>query len=166
MYVTETDAIIRLVVGAVLGGLIGLEREAAQKPAGLRTYMLVSLGATLFMVCSLLLGNIVAATTGDIYDPSRIASTIVQGIGFLGGGVIFAARGQVRGVTTAAGIWVAAGIGMATGAGFFMVAAASTIIALITLRVLAWLEVSGHINGTDDHESDRDDEDSDQRGRL
>lgn len=150
MYLTETDAIIRLVVGAALGGLIGLEREFALKPAGLRTYILVSLGATLFMVCSLLIGNLVASTTGDIYDPSRIASTIVQGIGFLGGGVIFAARGRVRGVTTAAGIWVAAGIGMATGAGFFLVAGVGTVIALITLRVLAWLEVDEHISDDDD----------------
>lgn len=150
MYLTETDAIIRLVVGAALGGLIGLEREFALKPAGLRTYILVSLGATLFMVCSLLIGNLVTSTTGDIYDPSRIASTIVQGIGFLGGGVIFAARGRVRGVTTAAGIWVAAGIGMATGAGFFLVAGVGTVIALITLRVLAWLEVDEHISDDDD----------------
>lgn len=163
VYLTESDAIIRLVVGAVLGGLIGLERETAQKPAGLRTYMLVSLGATLFMVCSLLLGNVVAATTGDEYDPSRIASTIVQGIGFLGGGVIFASRGQVKGVTTAAGIWVAAGIGMATGAGFFLVAGVGTVVALITLRVLAWLEVAGHNGTNDDDDADADESESRRR---
>jgi putative Mg2+ transporter-C (MgtC) family protein len=160
VFLTETDAIIRLVVGALLGGLIGLEREVAQKPAGLRTNMLVCLGATLFMVTSLLLGNLVTATTGDVYDPSRIASTIVQGIGFLGGGVIFATRGQVKGVTTAAGIWVAAGVGMATGAGFFQVAVAGTVIALITLRVLTRLEVPERNASDEDDEAPADDESS------
>ncbi len=165
VFLTETDAVIRLVIGALLGGLIGLEREFAQKPAGLRTNMLVCLGATLFMVTSLLLGNLVTATTGDVYDPSRIASTIVQGIGFLGGGVIFATRGEVKGVTTAAGIWVAAGVGMATGAGFFQVAVAGTVIALITLRVLTRLEVSDHYAIDDDDDDTADNESSGRRGR-
>lgn len=159
MQITETDAIIRLALSAVLGGVIGLEREFALKPAGLRTYMLVSLGAALFMVISLLLGTLVAP--GGQYDPGRIASTIVQGIGFLGGGVIFATRNQVKGVTTAAGIWVAAGIGMATGAGFFMLAVAGTLIALMALRAMLWLEVSGRIPGDEKETDDQDDEDDD-----
>ena len=141
MYVTEQEAVVRLVVAVVLGGAVGLERERAEKPAGLRTYILVCEGAALFMVCSLLLGNLVTGTTGDLYDPSRIASTIVQGIGFLAAGVIFASGREVRGLTTAAGIWVTAAIGLAAGAGFYLVATAATVIALVTLRWLHWLDV-------------------------
>ncbi len=140
MYLTEVDAVIRLAVAVVMGGLIGFEREKADKPAGLRTYILVCEGAALFMICSLMLGDLVAATTGNLYDPSRIASTIVQGIGFLAAGVIFASGREVKGLTTAAGVWVTAAIGMAVGAGFFIVAIAGTLIALITLRSLTWFE--------------------------
>ena len=141
MYVTEQEAVVRLVVAVILGGAVGFERERAEKPAGLRTYILVCEGAALFMVCSLLLGNLVTSTTGDLYDPSRIASTIVQGIGFLAAGVIFASGREVRGLTTAAGIWVTAAIGLAVGAGFYLVATAATVIALVTLRWLHWLDV-------------------------
>lgn len=141
MYVTEQEAVIRLAVAVILGGAVGLERERAEKPAGLRTYILVCEGAALFMVCSLLLGDLVTSTTGDLYDPSRIASTIVQGIGFLAAGVIFASGREVRGLTTAAGIWVTAAIGLAAGAGFYLVATAATGIALVTLRWLHWLDV-------------------------
>lgn len=141
MYITESDAIIRLVVAVVMGGAIGFERERAVKPAGLRTYILVCEGAALFMVSSLLLGDLVTSTTGESYDPSRIASTIVQGIGFLAAGVIFASGREVRGLTTAAGIWVTAAIGLAVGAGFFLVATTATVIALVTLRSLRWLEL-------------------------
>ena len=140
MYLTEQDAVIRLAIAALMGGAIGLEREQADKPAGLRTYILVSEGAALFMICSLLLGNLVLTTTGDDYDPSRLASTIVQGIGFLAAGVIFASGGRIKGLTTAASIWVTAAIGTAVGAGFYVVAAAATVIALITLRIMARIE--------------------------
>jgi putative Mg2+ transporter-C (MgtC) family protein len=140
VYVSELDAVIRLAVAVVMGGAIGFERETADKPAGLRTYILVCEGSALFMICSLLLGDLVTRTTGDIYDPSRIASTVVQGIGFLAAGVIFASGREIKGLTTAAGIWVTAAIGLAIGGGFFVVAAAGTVIALITLRLLAWIE--------------------------
>lgn len=142
MYLTEQDAVIRLAIAAVMGGAIGLEREQADKPAGLRTYILVCEGAALFMICSLLLGDLVSRTTDNDYDPSRIASTIVQGIGFLAAGVIFASGRRVRGLTTAAGIWVTAAIGMAIGAGFYIVAAAATLITLVTLRVMAKIDLS------------------------
>lgn len=140
IYLSEWDAAIRLVIAVLLGGLIGFERERADKPAGLRTYALVCEGAALFMICSLLLGDLVATTTGDLYDPSRIASTVVQGIGFLAAGVIFASKRQVRGLTTGAGIWVTAAIGLAVGAGFFIVAGAATLLALLTLHTVKWVE--------------------------
>lgn len=140
MYISESEAVIRLVIAVIMGGAIGFERERAEKPAGLRTYILVCEGAALFMVSSLLLGNLVTNTSGDTYDPSRIASTIVQGIGFLAAGVIFASGREVRGLTTAAGIWVTAAIGLAVGAGFYLVATAATLITVTTLRSLRWME--------------------------
>ena len=136
MYLTETDAVIRLLVAMVFGGLIGLERELAEKAAGLRTNLLVCEGAALFMVSSLLLGNSVAAAGGFGYDPSRIGSTIVQGVGVLAAGVVFASGGRVKGLTTAAGLWVTAAIGLATGVGYFLLAGVATVAALITLNVL------------------------------
>jgi len=141
IYLTEWDAAVRLLIAVILGGLIGFERERAAKPAGLRTYALVAEGAALFMICSLLIGNLVASTTGDIYDPSRIASTVVQGIGFLAAGVVFASGRQIRGLTTGAGLWVTAGIGLTVGAGFYIVAAVATILALVLLHAIKWLEV-------------------------
>lgn len=140
IYVSEWDAAIRLVVAVLLGGLIGFERELAAKPAGLRTYALVAEGAALFMICSLLLGDLVARTSGDVYDPSRIASTVVQGVGFLAAGVVFASGRHVKGLTTGAGLWVTSAIGLAVGAGFYVVAATATVLALVTLRVVKLVE--------------------------
>ncbi len=136
---SNLEAIERLGIALLVGGLLGLERERADKPAGLRTYMLVAEGAALFMICSLMLGDQQVAA-GAAYDPSRIASTVVQGIGFLAGGVIITSRRRVRGLTTAAGIWVTAAIGLLAGAGFFAIAAiatATTLVALIAVRAVA-----------------------------
>jgi putative Mg2+ transporter-C (MgtC) family protein len=132
------EAIERLGAALLAGGLLGYERERADKPAGLRTYMLVSEGAALFMICSIMLGEQRVAG-GAAYDPSRIASTVVQGIGFIAGGVILTSERRVRGLTTAAGLWVTAAIGLLAGAGFYTVAAvatAATLIALVSLRAL------------------------------
>ncbi len=111
-----------------VGAALGLERELLRKSAGIRTLMLVCEGAALFMICSVLLA-----------DPTRIASTVVQGIGFLAGGLIFTARERVRGLTTAAEVWVAAALGLLIGAGFLAIAlgaAAATLVALVVLRAL------------------------------
>ena len=132
------EAVRRLGAALLVGALLGYERERADKPAGLRTYMLVSEGAALFMILSLMLGDQRVAA-GTAYDPSRIASTVVQGIGFLAGGVILTSGRRVRGLTTAAGIWVTAAIGLLAGAGFYAIAAiatATTIVALIALRAI------------------------------
>jgi len=147
--VSETDALVRIVIAAALGATLGIEREFHDKPAGLRTYMLVAEGAALFMVGSILItqqfqggGNALSI------DPTRVASTIVSGIGFLGGGAILQSRNRVKGITTAAGIWVAAAIGLLTGAGYFVVAVGGTLIAIVTLALLAWPE--RWISGDDD----------------
>lgn len=136
---TTLETIERLGVALLIGALLGMERETADKPAGLRTYMLVTEGAALFMLCSLLLGDQMLAA-GLVYDPSRIASTVVQGIGFIAGGVILTAGRRVRGLTTAASIWVAAALGLLAGAGFYLLAAVATVATLTALLAVRTLE--------------------------
>lgn len=133
------EALGRLGLAILVGAVLGLERERLDKPAGLRTYMLVCEGAALFMIGSIMLGDQVREAGGTGYDPSRIGSTIVQGIGFLAGGVILATGEKVRGLTTAAGIWVTAAIGLLVGAGLYTIAIAgtvATVVALVGLRMI------------------------------
>jgi putative Mg2+ transporter-C (MgtC) family protein len=137
---SEVDAILRIVLALGAGAALGLEREYHEKPAGLRTYALVSEGAALFMICSILLGNDVLKTGNESYDPSRIASTVVQGIGFLAAGVIIATGLRIKYLTTAAEIWVAAAIGLMIGAGFYLVAITATVATIAFLTSFGWLE--------------------------
>ena len=125
----EYQIVIRLFVAMILGGIIGWERERRRKYAGLRTHMLVCLGSALITVAG------IYGFAGAGSDPSRLAAGIITGIGFLGGGAIFASRGEVHGLTTAASIWLAAAIGLATGTGMFIAAVASTIFAIIILEL-------------------------------
>jgi putative Mg2+ transporter-C (MgtC) family protein len=126
----EFDMVLRLVIAALLGGLIGFEREHAEKPAGLRTLLLVCMGSALFTVVSLF-------GFGDKADAARVAAGVVAGIGFLGAGTILRGDGVVIGITTAATIWGVAAIGVAVGAGLYVVAVVATVIALVALRLLA-----------------------------
>jgi len=122
----------RILLAAFLGGLVGLERDIHGRAAGLRTHLLVSLGAAVFTVLS----GWMAATgslSGAVTDPGRIAAQIVTGIGFLGAGVILKEGVSVRGLTTAACLWTAAAIGMAAGAGYPLLAVVTTAIALVSL---------------------------------
>lgn len=138
---TELDALLRIIVAVGLGAALGLERELTDKPAGLRTYMLVAEGAALFMVGSILLAQQFNPTgEGFGADPTRIPVGIVTGVGFLGGGVIFRSQDRILGITSAASIWVAAAIGLLAGAGYYITAAGGTIIGLITLAALRHLE--------------------------
>jgi putative Mg2+ transporter-C (MgtC) family protein len=127
------DLMVRLFLAAGLGAAIGVERELRQKAAGLRTNMLIALGSAVFTVVSLEL-----ARNGG--TPDRIAAQIVTGIGFLGAGSILRSGRSIHGMTTAATIWVNASVGMAAGAGLYTVAIAGTIITLIVLAVLPYLE--------------------------
>jgi putative Mg2+ transporter-C (MgtC) family protein len=127
------DLLASLLVAVLLGGAIGLERELRGKAAGLRTNILICVGAALFTQLSMA----VDATRGD---PARIAAQIVVGVGFLGAGTILHGRASVTGLTSAATIWLVAAIGMAVGAGFVYEAAGVTLLVLIVLRVLASLE--------------------------
>lgn len=138
---TDWEGLIRVALAAVLGGIIGIERELRAKDAGLRTNMLVAMGAALFTVSSIQLSEVYLSWNGSIrFDPSRIISTIVSGIGFLGGAIIFKTEERVRGVTTAASIWVVTGVGVATGAGFYVMAAGSTVLIVVVLLMVGWIE--------------------------
>ena len=123
--------ILRLALSGLLGGLIGAEREYRAKVAGVRTHLLVAVGAALMMVVS-------RYGFDGQGDPARVAAQIVSGIGFIGAGAIIVQRHAVHGLTTAAGIWVAAGIGMAVAAGLYAVAVAATALSLIGLEVFGW----------------------------
>lgn len=132
--------IMRLAVAAALGMVVGLERDYRVKEAGIRTHFLVSLGSALFMLVSQWgFEEFLAAHDGMRFDPSRIASQVVSGIGFIGAGAIILNRQIVRGLTTAASLWVVAGIGMAAGAGLFAVAGAATLFTLVGLELLVYL---------------------------
>jgi putative Mg2+ transporter-C (MgtC) family protein len=140
---SEWEGLIRLAVAAAIGGAIGFERETLDKSAGLRTHMLVCLGAAMFMVSSILLVDEFGTGPELVrVDPSRIGSTIVTGVGFLGGGIIFRNERGVRGLTTAAGLWVAAAIGMAAGAGFYITAVGGGVLTLAILTLLRRIQVA------------------------
>ena len=129
------DVAIRLVAAAALGGAIGLEREVREREAGLRTHLLVSVGAALFTLVSAYGWSdfTFSARSGVTFDPTRIAAQIVTGIGFLGAGAIIRQGLSVRGLTTAATLWLAAAIGMASGAGYWEAAVIATVGAILTL---------------------------------
>ena len=125
---------LKLVMAAVLGGIIGIEREIRDKPAGLRTNILICVGSTLFMSISTKVAQLVGG------DPTRIAAQIITGIGFLGAGAVLHSHGFVLGLTTAATIWVVAGVGMALGSGLYGVAVFVTGMSIMTLYLLASIE--------------------------
>lgn len=129
-----TELIFRLLIAAGLGAAIGLEREFRQKPAGLRTNILIAVGSALFTIVSIMIAERHGGT------PDRIAAQIVTGVGFLGGGAILRSGKSVHGMTTAATIWVNAAIGMAAGSGAYAVAATATFLTLIVLLVLPPIE--------------------------
>ncbi|MHB1168775.1 MAG: MgtC/SapB family protein [Longimicrobiales bacterium] len=136
-----TGAVLgRLFLAALLGGLIGFEREASGKPAGFRTNLLICLGAALITEISIAIAHDALVQQPGRADPGRIAAQIVSGIGFLGAGTIMQTRGSVVGLTTAATMWVVAAIGMAVGAGAFAMAGTATAITLLALRVLHRLD--------------------------
>lgn len=127
------DLLLNLVLAVVFGGVIGFERERRGKPAGLRTNVLICVGATLFTELSI-------SMAGTVGDPGRVAAQIVTGVGFLGAGTILHSRGYITGLTSAATIWLVAAIGMAIGTDAVLEAAGATFLVVVVLRVLARLE--------------------------
>lgn len=139
----ELDILVKLLLAAVAGGLVGLEREKHGRPAGLRTNLLVSVGACAMMIVSeafYVKYGMLDAESAVRFDPSRVAAQIVTGIGFLGAGVILKEGISVRGLTTAASLWVVAGLGMAFGMGYFSLGLITTVLVLISLVFLKNLD--------------------------
>lgn len=127
------DLLVRLGVSFLVGALIGLERERHQRPAGLRTHILVSMASALFAMVSIL-------AAGASNDPGRIAAQVVTGIGFLGAGTIMRHGSTIRGLTTAASLWMAAALGLAAGFGWYQGAAATGLAAFLVLTVMRLVE--------------------------
>jgi putative Mg2+ transporter-C (MgtC) family protein len=134
------ELVLRLFLAAVLGSLVGAERERLIWAAGLRTHMLVSVGACLFMIVSAFGFADILGTPHVILDPSRIAAQVVSGIGFLGAGSILLRGEVIRGLTTAASLWTVAAIGLAIGGGLYVEAVAATAIILLILAGIKPLE--------------------------
>ncbi len=141
---------LRLAFAALLGALVGVEREVRGHAAGLRTFILVSSGAALAMVVSLSVADVrTAELPGDAaassgvqvtVDPGRIAYGVMTGVGFLGAGTIIRNRGRIEGLTTAAGIWAVAAIGLAAGLGLYVITLLATLLLLVTLILLRWVD--------------------------
>lgn len=139
----EIDILIKLVLAALAGGMVGLEREKHGRPAGLRTNLLVSVGACAMMIISeafYIKYGMLDAESAFRLDPARVAAQIISGIGFLGAGVILKEGISVRGLTTAAGLWTVAGLGMAFGMGYFSLGIITTVLVLISLAFMKRLD--------------------------
>lgn len=137
------EILIRLLLSMLGGAVLGSEREVHNKPAGLRTHMMVSLGSAIFIVVSLESMRLVLAQGQSIdspVDPLRVIQGVIGGVGFLGAGAIIRSGGAVHGLTTAASIWMAAAIGVASGLGFYAIAAASAVLGLIILLLVGFTE--------------------------
>jgi putative Mg2+ transporter-C (MgtC) family protein len=141
---TPLEVLLRLGVAAAMGGVLGLEREIKDKPAGLRTHMMVALGAACFTLAAFTLER---EATGDfdvrsrlVVDPTRVVEGIIGGIGFLGAGAIIRDRGTVEGLTTAGSIWLVGAIGVAAGAGHYLLGGTAVLLAVVILFALGHLE--------------------------
>ena len=138
--VTYLAVVLRITAAFIMGGILGLERGLKQRPAGLRTHMLVGVGA-----CMIMLTNQYIYQVFGTGDPVRMGAQVVSGIGFLGAGTIVVTKhSQIRGLTTAAGLWSTAAVGLATGIGFYEAAVMGTIIIVLTLTVLSRLDSRMH----------------------
>jgi putative Mg2+ transporter-C (MgtC) family protein len=137
--ISEVQIILRILVSAFLGAVIGFERERQDQPAGLRTHMILVIGATLAMVLSVNLGYLFVHPGADA-DPARLAAQVVSGIGFLGAGAILRYGFNVKGLTTATSLWTMAIVGMAVGAGYYLIGVVTTALMLVVLALLNVIE--------------------------
>lgn len=139
-FIDNLHLTVRLLLAMLLGGLVGLEREQANHPAGLRTHILVCLGSSLIMLLSVY-GFADFVYEGNVrVDPARLATAVITGVGFLGAGTIIFTGKSIAGLTTAASLWVVAAIGLAVGAGFYFPAIVTTLLVIINLTVFNKLE--------------------------
>lgn len=134
--ISLAEVLLRMTLAAGLGALVGWDREARHKAAGVRTHMLVSLGAAVFILAALEMVQLAGGEGNGRADPSRVVQGIVTGVGFLGAGQIIQSRATVSGVTTAAGIWVVGSIGVACGGGYYPLAVLTAVFVLVILRLV------------------------------
>lgn len=139
-HIADADILIRIIASIILGSIIGLEREITNKSAGLRTQIMVCLGACIFTILSIY-GFSTAVTLYPIGDPSRVAAQIITGIGFIGAGTVLRQGLTVTGLTTASTLWIVAAIGMACGCGKISIAVVSTILAVAILVLIRIFEI-------------------------
>lgn len=132
---TQAELLARIFLAGICGAVIGYERKNRNKEAGIRTHMIVSLGAALIMVVSKYGFSDILGDAGIALDPSRIAAQIVTGVGFLGAGMIFLRKNTVSGLTTAAGIWATSAIGMAIGSGLYIIGVLTTLL-IVVIQIL------------------------------
>jgi putative Mg2+ transporter-C (MgtC) family protein len=131
------DIMLKLLLAIALGGIIGLEREASQKPAGLRTHILISVSAALMMILSQLVLAGKEPAAGDVL---RVAAAVIMGMGFIGAGTIMQSQGMVHGLTTAATLWTVTGLGLVVGAGYYLVAILFSILVIAALVLFRRVE--------------------------
>ena len=155
------DALLRMLIAVIFGALVGFDRELRNKPAGLRTHILISLAAALFTLITFELHGEIVQHGGEkmAADPIRIIEAVTAGVAFLAAGAIIQSRGNVKGLTTGANMWLAGALGVASGAGYYLLATAGAIFALIVLTLLGQLEAklnrSRNGNGDDAEDSDK-----------
>ena len=133
------EILLKLVLAVALGGLVGLERETSQKPAGFRTNILICVGSAMMMILS---GLVLGGSEGGGNDLTRIAAGVITGLGFIGAGTINQSRGSIVGLTTAATLWAMAGLGLVIGAGYYLVAVIFTAIIILTLIIFRYIETN------------------------
>lgn len=138
-HVSMAGAVCKLLLSMVLGAMVGLERRHKGQIAGMRTFALICMGATLAMLVSIYIPEKLMGWTEN-GDPGRIAAQVISGIGFLGAGAIIQMKGSVRGLTTAAGMWMTASIGLAVGAGMYLVATVASVLIILVLTLLELCE--------------------------
>jgi len=161
MTLATSEIILRIVLAAVFGALIGWGREARGRAAGLRTYMMVAIGSAGITLVAVRWITMAEANASLAVDGTRIIQAVIGGIGFLGAGTIIQTRGQVTGITTAAGLWVTAAIGIAIGCGFYAIAIPLIVATWLTLEIIRRVEsytFDGDDVGDDKHAAEPDDD--------
>lgn len=133
---TQAELLCRIIIAGLCGGIIGYERKNRNKEAGIRTHMIVALGAALIMIVSKYGFEDILGKQGIALDPSRIAAQIVTGVGFLGAGMIFMRKNTISGLTTAAGIWATSAIGMSIGSGLYILGILTTVLIVVIQIIL------------------------------
>ena len=133
---TQVELLCRIIIAGICGGIIGYERKNRNKEAGIRTHMIVALGASLIMIVSKYGFADILGEQGIALDPSRIAAQIVTGVGFLGAGMIFMRKNTISGLTTAAGIWATSAIGMSIGSGLYLLCIVTTVLIVVIQIIL------------------------------